>query len=117
MEHRWSLRKSIEGPVTLTLPLWDKFQADICDISLGGLAVTSARRMPINSLATLSFSLELDGRVSHHRLSAQVAHSNNRCTGFLFMEPEGETVQVLRDMLYQPQIVLLASIAGQPRAA
>lgn len=118
MEHRWSLRKSIQGSVTLALPPWDKIQADICNISLGGLAVKSTQCLiPVNTMATLSFSLERDGCMSHHRLSAQVAHSDNLRTGFLFMEPEGETVRVLRDMLYQPERVLLASIAGHPRAA
>jgi hypothetical protein len=118
MEHRWSLRKPIQGSVTLALPPWDKIQADICDISLGGLAVkTTSGLIPVNTVATLSFSLERDGRVSHHRLSAQVAHSDQQRTGFLFMEVEGETLRVLRDMLYQPETVLLASISGQPRAA
>ncbi|MCK7581419.1 MAG: PilZ domain-containing protein [Chromatiales bacterium] len=118
MEHRWSIRKAIQGSVTLALPPWDKVQADICDISLGGLAVKSTQcRIPVNTVATLSFSLERDGNVSHHRLSAQVAHSDSLRTGFLFMEPEGETVRVLREMLYQPESALLASIAGQPRAA
>jgi hypothetical protein len=118
MEHRWSIRKSIHGSVSLALPPWDKIQADIRDISLGGLAVTSPQRpIAVNTVATLSFLLECDGRVSHHRLTAQVAHSDTARTGFLFMEPGTETLRVLREMLYSPASDLSASIAGQPRAA
>jgi hypothetical protein len=87
-------------------------------MSLGGLAVKSTPSLiPVNTVVTLSFSLERDGCVSHHRLSALVAHSDHQRTGFLFMEPEADTLRVLRDMLYQPESVLLASITGQPRAA
>ena len=118
MEHRWSSRKPIQGCVTLALPPWDKLQADICDISLGGLAIASPHRpIPVNTVATLSFSLERDGRVSHHRLHAQVAHCENTRIGFLFTEPGNETLHVLRDMLYSPASKLVASIAGQPCAA
>jgi PilZ domain len=118
MEHRWSIRKSIQGSVTLTLPPWDKLQADICDISLGGLAITCPyRAIPVNTVATLSFTLERDGRVSHHRLPAQVAHCGNTRIGFLFTEPGRETLHALRDMLYQPATKLSASIAGRFCAA
>ena len=118
MEHRWSIRKPIQGCVTLALPPWDKVQANICDISIGGLAITSQHRLiPINTVATLSFSLERDGRVSYHRLHAQVAHCENTRIGFLFMEPGDETLHALRDMLYSPASKLMASIAGQPCAA
>lgn len=118
MEHRWSSRKSIQGRVTLSLPLWDKMQANICDISLGGLAITGLHRLiPTNTLVTLSFSLECDGRVSYHRLHAQVAHCENSRIGFLFLEPGNETLHVLREMLYSPASNLSASIAGQSCAA
>ena len=118
MEHRWSMRKPIHGAVTLALPPWDKIEADICDISLGGLAIASPHRtIPVNTVATLSFSLERDGRVSHHRLPAQVAHCDNTRIGFLFTEPGSETLHALRDMLYPPVIKLSDSIAGQPYAA
>lgn len=118
MEHRWSSRKPIQGRVTLALPPWDKIQANISDISLGGLAVTNLHRLiPINTMVTLSFSLERDGHVSHHRLNAQVAHCENTRIGFLFMEPGDETLRVLRDMLYSPASTLSASIAGQACAA
>ena len=118
MEHRWSLRKPVQGTVTLALPPWDKVQADICDISLGGLAITRLHRtIPVNTVAMLSFSLERDGRVSYLRLPAQVAHCDNARIGFLFTEPGRETLHVLRDMLYPPAIKLSDSIAGQPYAA
>jgi len=118
MEHRWSSRKSIQGSVMLALPPWDKLRADIHDISLGGLAVKSpAQLIAVNTVATLSFLLERDGRVSHHRLSAQVAHSDPMRTGFLFLEPGNETLHVLREMLYSPANNLSASIAGQPCVA
>jgi len=118
MEHRWSSRKTIQGCVTIALPPWDKIQANICDISLGGLAITSLYRLiPINTVATLSFSLECDGRVSYHRLHAQVAHCEDTRIGFLFLEPGNETLHVLREMLYSPVSKLSDSIAGQPYAA
>ena len=118
MEHRWSSRKTIQGCVTIALPPWDKIQANICDISLGGLAITSLHRLiPINTVATLSFSLECDGRVSYHRLHAQVAHCEDTRIGFLFLEPGYETLHVLREMLYSPASKLSASIAGQSCAA
>jgi len=118
MEHRWSSRKSIQGRVTLALPLWDKMQANICDISLGGLAITGLHRLiPTNTLVTLSFSLECDGHVSYHRLHAQVAHCEDTRIGFLFLEPGNETLHVLREMLYSPVSKLSDSIAGQPYAA
>jgi len=117
MEHRWSIRKPMQGSVALALPLWGKAQANICDISIGGLAITGLHRLiPINTVATLSFSLERDGRVSYHRLHAQVAHCENTRIGFLFMEPGDETLHALRDMLYSPASKLAASIAGQPCA-
>jgi hypothetical protein len=115
MEHRWSFRKPIQGSVTLTLPPWDKLQANISDISLGGLAITGLHQLiPINTIATLSFALERDGRVSYFRLHAQVAYCENERIGFLFIEPESETFHELRDMLYPPTRKLSASIAGQP---
>jgi hypothetical protein len=118
MEHRWSSRKSLHGSVMLALPPLDKFQADIHDISLGGLAVMSPPQLiPVNTIVTLSFLLERDGRVSHHRLNAQVAHSDPKRTGFLFLEPGNETLHVLREMLYSPANNLSASVAGQPFAA
>jgi hypothetical protein len=114
MEHRWSSRKSLQGSITLTLPPWGKVQADICDISLGGLAVTSPQLpIAINTVATLSFLLECDGRVSHHRLTAQVAHSDSARTGFLFMEPGNETLRALREILYSPASNLSAGTASQ----
>jgi len=114
MEHRWSTRKSLHGPITLTLSARGKVQADICDISLGGLAVTSPQPpIAINSVATLSFLLECDGRVSHHRLTAQVAHSDSARTGFLFMEPGNETLRALREILYSPANNLSAGTASQ----
>lgn len=117
MEHRWSIRKPMRGCVTLALPPWDKVQANICDISIGGLAITSQHRLiPINTVATLSFSLEREGRVSYHRLHAQVAHCENSRIGFLFVEPGDETLHTLRDMLYSPASKLAASIVGQPCA-
>jgi hypothetical protein len=118
MEHRWSSRKTIQGCVTIALPLWDKIQANICDISLGGLAITGLHRLiPTNTLVTLSFSLECDGRVSYHRLHAQVAHCEDARIGFLFLEPGNETLHALREMLYTPVSKLSDSIAGQPYAA
>ena len=115
MEHRWSIRKTLQGSIALTLPARDKVQADICDISLGGLAVTSPQQpIPMNTVATLSFLLECNGRVSHHRLTAQVAHSDSTRTGFLFMEPGAETLQVLREILYSPAGNLSVGIASQP---
>jgi len=68
-------------------------------------------------LVTLSFSLECDGRVSYHRLHAQVAHCEDTRIGFLFLEPGNETLHVLREMLYSPVSKLSDSIAGQPYAA
>lgn len=118
MEHRWSSRKTIQGRVTLALPLSDKIQANIYDISLGGLAITGLHRLiPSNTLVTLSFSLECDGRVSYHRLHAQVAHCETTRIGFLFLEPGNETLHVLREVLYSPASNLSVSIAGQSCAA
>jgi len=118
MEHRWSIRKPIQGCVALALPLREKLQANISDISLGGLAITGAHRLiPINTVVSLSFALERDGHVSYHHLHAQVAYCENSRTGFLFMEPEDETLHDLRDMLYSPASKLSATIAGQPCAA
>ena len=118
MEHRWSMRKPIHGAVTLALPPWDKIEADICDISLGGLAIASLHRtIPVNTVATLSFSLERDGCMSYHRLHAQVAYCEDTRIGFLFMEPGNETLHALRETLYSPASKLAASIAGQPYAA
>lgn len=118
MEHRWSLRKPIEGCVRLALPPWDKIQADIHDISLGGLSIPGLYpSIPINTVATLAFSLELDGCVSYHRLHAQVVHCGNARIGFLFTEPGDETLHMLRDILYAPASKLAASIAGESCAA
>jgi len=118
MEHRWSSRKPIRSSITLTLPPSEKIQANICDVSLGGLAITNLHRLiPINTVATLAFALESNGSVSYHHLHAQVAHSDAARTGFLFMEPGDETLRLLRDMLYSPASRLEASIAGRPFAA
>ena len=118
MEHRWSLRKPMQASVTLALPSWEKLQADICDISLGGLAITRPHYpIPVNTLATLSFSLERDGRVSYHRLLAQVVYNSDTRIGFLFMDPGREALHVLRETLYPPVSKLSAIIAGQPSAA
>jgi hypothetical protein len=118
MEHRWSIRKPIHGGITFTLSPWDKVQTNICNVSLGGLATTNQQRLiPVNTIATLSFSLEYDGCVSYHHLHAQVAHCDAACIGFLFVEPGDETLHVLRDMLYSPASRLAASIAGQSFAA
>lgn len=117
MEHRWSSRKPMQGGVTLALPPLGKIQANICDVSLGGLAITNLnRRIPVNTVATLSFSLEGNGRVSYHRMQAQVAYCEDTRIGFLFMEPGNETLHALREMLYSPASKLAASIAGQPCA-
>lgn len=118
MEHRWSLRKPVQASITLALPPWEKLQANICDISLGGLAITRPHSpIPVNTLATLSFSLERDDRVSYHRLHAQVVYSDDTHVGFLFMEPGREDLHTLREMLYPPTGKLSALIAGQPSAA
>ena len=118
MEHRWSIRKPLQASVTLALPTWEKLQANICDISLGGLAVTRPQNpIPVNALATLSFSLEQDGRVSYHRLSGQVVYSGNTRVGFLFLDPGREALLALREALYPPTRKLSELIAGQPNAA
>jgi len=118
MEHRWSIRKSIQASVTLALPTWEKLQTNICDISLGGLAITCPHYpIPVNALVTLSFSLERDGRVSYHRLPAQVMYCGNTRVGFLFMESGRETLQALRETLYPPATKLSELIAGQSNAA
>lgn len=115
MEHRWSIRKPMQGCVTLALPMRDKVQASISDISIGGLAITSQHELVhVNAVATLSFSLECDGHVSYHRLHAQVAHCDNSHIGFLFMEPDEEALHALRNALYSPASRLMASITGQP---
>jgi hypothetical protein len=119
MEHRWSIRKPMQASVTLALPTWEKLQANICDISLGGLAITRPQHpvIPVKTLATLSFSLEQGGQVSYHRLSAQVVYSGNSRIGFLFMEPGREALHALRETLYPPASKLSELIAGQPNAA
>jgi len=118
MEHRWSLRKPMHASITLALPRWEKLQANICDISLGGLAITCPHcPIPVNTPATLEFSLERDDRVSYHRLLAQVVYSGNARIGFLFMDPGREDLHALREMLYPPTGKLSAVIAGQPTAA
>jgi hypothetical protein len=118
MEHRWSIRKHMQASVTLALPSWEKLQANIHDISLGGLAIMCPDcSIPVNTLATLSFSLERDSRVSYHRLLSQVVYSGNTRIGFLFVEPGREDLHALRDMLYPPAVKLSDSIAGQPYAA
>jgi len=118
MEHRWSIRIPVQGCVTLALPPWGELQANICDISLGGLAITGLHRLiPMNTVASLSFTLECGGRVCYFRPHAQVAYCDNTRIGFLFMEPENETLHVLRDMLNSPTSKLSASIVGQPCAA
>jgi hypothetical protein len=115
MEHRWSIRKSIQGCVTITSPPWDKLEANICDISLGGLAITGLPQLiPINSVVTLSFALEFDGCVSYYRLHAQVAYCERARIGFLFIEPEGDVAHALKDILYSPRRNLSAAIHGQP---
>jgi len=115
MEHRWSIRKPIQGSVTLTLSPWDKLQANFSDISLGGLAITGLHKLiPINTVVTLSFALERDGRVSYYHLRAQVAYCEYERIGLLFLDTEDETIHELRDMLYSPASKLSASIAGQP---
>jgi hypothetical protein len=117
MEHRWSNRKSIQGCVAITSSPWDKLQASISDISLGGLAITGLRQLiPINSVVTLSFALERDGCVSYYRLHAQVAYCEKARIGFLFIDPEGDTIHELRDILYSPTRKSSASITGQPCA-
>lgn len=118
MEHRWSLRKPMQASITLALPTWEKLQANICDISLGGLAITRPRcPIPVNTLATLSFSLNCDGVLSYHRLSAQVVYNGNNRIGFLFLEPGREALHTLRETLYPTTRKLSDLIAGQPNAA
>jgi hypothetical protein len=115
MEHRWSIRKPIQDCVTLAFPPWKELQANISDISLGGLAITGLHQLiPINTVVTLSFALERDGRASYYRLRAQVAYCESERIGFLFMEPEDVTLHELREMLYSPTSKLLAAVEGQP---
>lgn len=118
MEHRWSSRKKIQGTVAFELSPREKYQAELCDISLGGLSVISpVMPIDVNTVVTLAFHLENNDRVSHHRMPAQVAYSDATRTGFLFMQPGTETWQVLREMLYQPEGNTSATTAGHPRAA
>ena len=120
MEHRWSVRKSIQGSVAFGLPTLEKIHTALFDISLGGLAVASPRQLiEVNTVVTLAVELESNGLVSHHRLHAQVAYSDATRTGFLFIEPGNETWEVLRDMLYSPNHKFPGNTpgSGQTRAA
>ena len=93
MEHRWSIRKPMQAPITLALPTWEKLQTTICDVSLGGLSVLRPQRtIPANSLVKLSFSLDQGDRISCYRLLAQVVYSDESRVGLLFLEPGRETL-------------------------
>lgn len=97
MEHRWSMRKPMQGNVVLSIPPWRKVRTSLRDISVGGVSVFADRlELPVNTIVTLAISLIGDGQVSHHRLRGQVVHCNARRTGLVFVNPADETLQVLR---------------------
>lgn len=99
MEHRWSIRKPMYGSVTLTIPPWHKAEAAIEDVSVGGMGIAAGPlHIPLNTVVMLSFTLDNDGCVSHHRLPAQVVHSEGTRTGLLFIDPTRETLHALRGL-------------------
>lgn len=99
MEHRWSIRRQIQGDVVLTIPPWRKVWASLCDISVGGLSVFANNLdLPANAIVTLAFSLKNGGQVSHHRLPGQVVYCDERRTGLVFINPANEMLHVLRHL-------------------
>jgi hypothetical protein len=100
MEHRWSPRRNVQGVVVVEMPGCKPQVVTLGNLSVGGVAVSGAGlRLPTDALVTVSFSVESARDVSHHRVLAQVVYCKEHRAGLLFVEPEHDTLNVVRDLV------------------
>lgn len=102
MEHRWSLRKTLQRPVLLSSPQHGTLSARMRDIGLGGMYVeTDGPIPPLNALVSVSFGL---GEWPHEFcLRGLVVRRTASGAGIMFIETAPEVSAALRRALYQHQ--------------
>jgi hypothetical protein len=120
MEHRWSVRRQIDGDVvlTLSLPPQERIVAKLRNISVGGISIISDNlELPADTVVTLAFSLDNAGQVSYHRLPGQVVYCEKQRSGLIFINPTTETLRVLRQLGSVAHDDPLHFVAGELRTS
>lgn len=89
-----------------------KLSVVLSNLSVGGMGVvTQGVRLPINSFVTVSFNIEQPDTVSHHRVLAQVVHSEPDRAGLMFVDPGTETLHALRRLQNHPEEIKVSGIS------
>ncbi len=105
MEHRWTMRKPVHGHVTLRYPPLGLQQAEIEDISLGGLFVNTepTAGLDINTRVELSFSPR--GRTTRRieGVEALVVRKTAHGAGLMFRNFNSATFRMLRTLLLEDE--------------
>jgi hypothetical protein len=101
LEHRWSVRKPVNGGAVVECARTGRIDATLRDISLGGVRVDTGHvALPIKTRVSIGFHLIADDPYSWYRMSAVVVRNGDSGTAMIFLDCEGETFRALRAALY-----------------
>lgn len=104
MDQRWNTRQ----PLRLEIKVFDSIYGEeeilhthTENVSLGGMFIlTAPRQLAVNHNLSIGFSTHNKQGYSQQRLSARVVRSTERGAGVAFSDNKPDTLQLLRDMLY-----------------
>ena len=100
MEHRWSMRKLVDGHVTLSYPPLGILNANIRDLSLGGLFVhTHSAVLNINTPVELLFVSSDDDAQKIYHVEALVVRKTDEGAGLMFHKFNNATFRILNFFL------------------
>jgi hypothetical protein len=116
MEHRWSLRKTAAGIVTVECPRLGIVRAFLKNVSLGGAFIeTGGTALPLDAPVVLTFHARHMGEWLNGRgLNAMVIRLTADGAGLMFIDPEIETVRALRDFVHSTSAFRLAPATTRP---
>lgn len=101
MEHRWSSRRAVAGPVVVTQPAHGRLSAALQDVSLGGAFVATAdSALALNTAVTLAFQIINGDNVAYHRLPATVVRIAPNGAGLMYRDIGVDALRALRESLY-----------------
>lgn len=113
MEHRWSVRRRVDGRARLSCPNGAAAQAVIRDLSLGGIGLVTHCVLTPGICLRVAFVLDDDPEHTGHVLPGMVVHGNDDRAGLVFLDAAPQALRALRLALQQREP---AALPGAPRA-
>src|SRR3569832_2555082 len=100
LDHLWQRRRSVHLYAGIFYRPLGLLRAKVLDVSLAGAFVESGRIMlPPQTLAEITFALEMDGKPLFHQTEALIVRQQPHGCGLLFKDVRFDAYRAVRDFL------------------